>query len=98
MPAGSSFGVVEQRMFAAIANQFSVAIERARLFESAREEQRTAEVLRQASATLSALLDVEQVLDHVLDQIVALMPCDGASVMLVEGMQARVVRVYGSKN
>ncbi len=95
MPAGSSFGVIEQRMFAAIANQFSVAIERARLFESVREEQRTAEVLRQASATLSALLDIEQVLDRVLDQIVALMPCDGASVMLVEGMQARVVRVYG---
>lgn len=98
MPADSRFGIVEQRMFAAIANQFSVAIERARLFESVREEQRTAEVLRQASATLSALLDVEQVLDHVLDQIVALMPCDGASVMLVEGMQARVVRVYGYGN
>ncbi|MDW8234172.1 MAG: diguanylate cyclase, partial [Roseiflexaceae bacterium] len=95
LPSIQPFNVVELRMFAAIANQFSVAIERARLFESVREEQRAAEVLRQASATLSALLDFEQVLDHVLDQIVALMPCDGASVMLVEGMQARVVRVYG---
>lgn len=95
LPSIQSFNVTELRMFAAIANQFSVAIERARLFESVREEQRAAEVLRQASATLSALLDFEQVLDHVLDQIVALMPCDGASVMLVEGAQARVVRVYG---
>lgn len=95
LPSLQPFSVIELRMFAAIANQFSVAIERARLFESVREEQRAAEVLRQASATLSALLDFEQVLDHVLDQIVALMPCDGASVMLVEGMQARVVRVYG---
>ncbi len=95
LPSIQAFDVIELRMFAAIANQFSVAIERARLFESAREEQRAAEVLRQASATLSALLDFEQVLDHVLDQIVALMPCDGASVMLVEGAQARVVRVHG---
>jgi diguanylate cyclase (GGDEF)-like protein len=95
LPSIQPFTVVELRMFAAIANQFSVAIERARLFESVREEQRAAEVLRQASATLSALLDFEQVLDHVLDQIIALMPCDGASVMLVEGTQARVVRVYG---
>jgi diguanylate cyclase (GGDEF)-like protein len=95
LPSVQPFNVIELRIFAAIANQFSVAIERARLFESVREEQRAAEVLRQASATLSALLDFEQVLDHVLDQIVALMPCDGASVMLVEGMQARVVRVYG---
>ncbi|MDW8146685.1 MAG: GAF domain-containing protein [Roseiflexaceae bacterium] len=95
LPSVRAFNVIELRMFAALANQFSVAIERARLFESVREEQRAAEVLRQASATLSALLDFEQVLDHVLDQIVALMPCDGASVMLVEGMQARVVRVYG---
>lgn len=97
LPSIPLFNVTEMRLFAAIANQFSVAIERARLFESVREEQRAAEVLRQASATLSALLDFEQVLDHVLDQIVALMPCDGASVMLVEGMQARVVRVYGYK-
>ncbi len=95
LPSIQPFSVIELRMFAAIANQFSVAIERARLFESVREEQRAAEVLRQASATLSALLDFDQVLDHVLDQIVALMPCDGASVMLVEGMQARIVRVHG---
>lgn len=95
LPSIQPFNVAELRMFAAIANQFSVAIERARLFESVREEQRAAEVLRQAAATLSASLDFEQVLDHVLDQIVALMPCDGASVMLVEGTQARVVRVYG---
>lgn len=95
LPSIPQFSVIELRMFAAIANQFSVAIERARLFESVREEQRAAEVLRQASATLSALLDFDQVLDHVLDQIVALMPCDGASVMLVEGMRARVVRVHG---
>ncbi|MFQ3683075.1 diguanylate cyclase [Roseiflexus sp.] len=95
LPSIQPFNVTELRMFAAIANQFSVAIERAHLFDSVREEQRAAEVLRQASATLSALLDFEQVLDHVLDQIVALMPCDGASVMLVEGTQARVVRVHG---
>lgn len=95
LPNVQPFTTAELRVFGALANQFSVAIERTRLFEAEREEFRASELLRQAVVTLSATLDVDQVLDHLLDQVVALVPCDGASVMLVEGPMARVVRLYG---
>ncbi len=95
LPVVQPFSVVELRMFAAIANQFSVAIERTRLFEAEREERSAAEALRHAAAALSATLDVDQVLDQVLIQVVRLIPCDAASILMVEGVRARVVRTHG---
>jgi GAF domain-containing protein len=86
----------------AFASQAAVALERLRLVEQtqqllrAEHEQRSlAEALRDVGAALSAILDFDAVLDHMLEQIARVVPYDTATVMLIEQQHARVTRARG---
>jgi diguanylate cyclase (GGDEF)-like protein/PAS domain S-box-containing protein len=87
-----AFDESDLRLFTAVADQFAVAIERARLFEEAREQQAAAEALRAAAAALTATLDPDLLLDCLADQIPRIVRCDALRILLVDGRVARVAR------
>lgn len=103
------FGEDDVKCLTALAAQAAIAIENARLMasleqqiaereaalQSAMAQKQMLTALYQASAALVSTLDYEEVLDRILEQIVTLVPCDAANVMLVEGNVARVFRGYG---
>jgi PAS domain S-box-containing protein len=67
-----------------------------KLAEEAEREQRVlAEALRDTAETLSSSLSYEEVLDHILAAVGRVVPHDAATVMLIDGDFARVVRSYG---
>jgi len=79
---------VEIDLLRAAANDIASAIER----EQAR---RQAQAIAKAAAAVTATLDIEQVLDHILEQVSRVVPSDAANVMLIEGDQAYIVRWRG---
>ncbi len=72
-------------------------IERDRLLESESEQRELAQTLRETGVILTATLDLDTVLDQLLNQIPRLIPCDVATLLMVEGDQVRVgrIRAYG---
>jgi PAS domain S-box-containing protein len=67
-----------------------------RLAEAAEHEQRVlAEALRDTAAALTSTLYIGDVIDRVLNQIIRVVPQDGASVMLIEGDYARIIGSRG---
>ncbi len=69
-----AYRISDAQLAEAFANQAAIAIENARLFES--QEQRTAELeaMRQASLSLTASLELNQVLDEILHAAISLLP------------------------
>src|SRR6185503_19648486 len=63
--------------------------------EAEREQRVLAEALRDTAETLSRTLDYGEVLDHILTAVGRVVPHDAASILLIEGESAKVVRSYG---
>jgi diguanylate cyclase (GGDEF)-like protein/PAS domain S-box-containing protein len=66
-----------------------------RLYETEREQNKLAQVLRHTGATFSASLSYDNILDRILDELPHLMPFDAAHVMLVMDQEAVVARQRG---
>ncbi len=77
------------------AAQIALAVARARLLESEREQRALAEALRDTAAALNSTLDFDEVLDRILANVGRVVPHDAASMMLVESGVARVARHRG---
>lgn len=66
------------------------------LVEQTEHEQRLlAEALRDVAAALNSTLDLEEVLERILVNLGRVVPHDTATIMLVKGGVARVVRLHG---
>ena len=64
--------------------------------EAAEREQRIlAEALRDSAETLNSTLSYGEVLDHILIAVGRVVPHDAASILLLEGESAKVVRSHG---
>ena len=66
-----------------------------RLYETEREQNKLAQVLRHTGAVFSASLSYDNILDRILDELPRLMPFDAAHVLLVIDQQAVVARQRG---
>ncbi|HND90815.1 MAG TPA: GAF domain-containing protein [Anaerolineales bacterium] len=66
-----------------LAQQATVAIENARLFEAEHKHLQNAEVLNQATSALANTLDVYNLYENILDWLKQLAPYDSASIMMV---------------
>jgi PAS domain S-box-containing protein len=75
--------------------QAVTAIEKARPFEAKREQRKWTEALSQATAAVGGTLDLEQSLDHILEQVDGVIHGDAANIMLVEGELGCIVRSRG---
>jgi len=63
--------------------------------EAEREQRMLAEALRDSASALAGSLSLDEVLDHILEQIAIVVPHDAATVMLIEGDIAQIVRSRG---
>jgi PAS domain S-box-containing protein len=89
------YGEAEMQTAQALAQHAAQAIENARLFQAERKQHELAEALRQATAAVSSTLDLDQVLDHILEQVSRVIPADAANVNLIEDGYAHIVRWRG---
>lgn len=90
-----AFGEQDLAFYTAIAGQLGIAMENARLFEAEREQRQLSEALGKAAVAVSGTLELEQVLDHILEQVARVVPGDSFNIMLIEDDEARVVRWRG---
>ena len=90
-----AFSPADAEMLSLFATQAAIAIRNARSFEAERQQRELAKALEQAAAVLTATLDFEQVLDHILEQVARVIPGDAANIMLIEEGKARIARWRG---
>ncbi len=81
-----------------VGRQTGVAIQNARLFESAQRRAVEAETLRQAASAVNSALEIEPVLDKILEQLENVLPNDSSSVFLIEGDHVRMKAGRGLPN
>jgi PAS domain S-box-containing protein len=89
------FSRADAELLGLLATQAAIAIQNARLFEREREQRELAEALEEAAATVSSTLDLEQVLDHILEQVERVVAGDAFSVILIQDDVARLARWRG---
>ncbi len=89
-PHLNAFGADDLLLLSTLAGSLAGGIERARLFESEREQRELAETLRETGALLSATLDFDSVLDRLIEYIGRVVPYDTANVMLLDSQTGRI--------
>jgi len=81
-----------------IAGQAAVAVENARLFETARQEAEERRVLYEIGTSISSSLNLKEVLDLIIDSIKKVVPYDAAGFFLIKRgtneIESRVERGY----
>ena len=91
----ASLDVDSIHLIETLSDSLGVAIERVRLFKSEHNQRRLAETIQDIGATLTASLDLNDVLDLLLQEISRLVPYDAGNVMLFDQDQARITRSKG---
>jgi GAF domain-containing protein len=81
--------------FSSMASQTAIALDNNQLFRDERDQRELAEALAEAGAAVSSTLRLDDVLDHILEQVERIVNGDTFNVMLVEGDAAKVVRWRG---
>ena len=89
------FSAEEIDLARVLAGQAAKAIANARLYENTQRQRRLAEALAKAAESLSSSLDLNEVLDIILIQVLSVMECQAANLMLIEDGTARIVRHRG---
>jgi len=90
-----TFSSADVELLSLFATQAAIAIRNARLFQAEQQQRAVAEALQEAAAVVSSTLDLDQVLDHILEQVARVVPGDAINVMLVEDSTAHVARWRG---
>jgi len=79
-----------------LATPATIAIENARLFEAESSARKQAEILREATTTLTSTLDLDQLLNSILVHLERVVPCDNAYVFLQKRDSLYMVAGRGS--
>ncbi len=66
-----------------------------RLHDADRKQRELSEILRETGAVLNSTLDFDILLDRLLVQVTRVVPCDLGIILMVDGNQATIVRMYG---
>jgi signal transduction histidine kinase len=82
----------DERLLTILGLQAALAIEKARIIRTEREQRELAEVLSEISINLNTSLDIDHVLDLIILQVGRLVQFDKISLLLVNEGQASVVR------
>ncbi|RME50488.1 MAG: GAF domain-containing protein [Caldilineae bacterium] len=82
-----AFDASDRRFLEGIAGQVAIAMENARLFEAERRRRQEIEVVQRLGMTLTASLNLRDVLDAVLSAVLKLMPAQNAHIFLYNGEQ-----------
>jgi signal transduction histidine kinase len=88
----SVFTIDDERLLTMLGLQAAVAIGKARIIRTEREQRELAEVLSEISINLNKTLDIDHVLDLLVIQVGRLVQFDNISILLVNDGQASIVR------
>jgi signal transduction histidine kinase len=90
----------EMRLAQTVANLIATRIEQARLFEAEHQRRLEAETLQKATASLTSILDQDEVLDNILYHLEQIIHYDSASVFLQDEQGLHIVasRYYDKDN
>ncbi|MBN1564629.1 MAG: GAF domain-containing protein [Anaerolineae bacterium] len=94
-PSKQPFGDEDRALVLTAASRSSQAIRNAQLYKSEQHQRRLAEALRDTAAVINSTLNFDDVLDRILRLVGQVVPHDAATILLVEGSFARVVRCTG---
>ena len=86
------------RLLNLFAQQATVALRNARLFEEARRRAEEAETIRKAGAVVVSTLNQEKAIDLILEQLAQVVPYDSASVLLYKKGALQIVGGHGFKD
>ena len=86
------FTLDDEKLLTILGLQAAVAIEKARIIRTEREQRELAEVLSEISIDLNKSLDIDQVLDLLVIQVGRLVQFDNITILLVNNGQASIVR------
>ncbi len=89
------FTEADERLLDTIAGGLATAIEKMHLFDTERVRRLEAEMLRQAAATLTSSLDLDQVLDNLLISLAQVIPYDSMAVFIQENERLRILAGRG---
>jgi PAS domain S-box-containing protein len=90
------FNQEDLRLLSWLATPATIAIENARLFEAESKARQQAEILREATSTLTSTLDLNRLLDSILIHLERVVPYDNAYVFLQEQDLLKMVAGRGS--
>ena len=90
-----TFTQEDLRLLSWLATPATIAIENARLFEAESEARQQAEILREATSTLTSTLDLNRLLDSILIHLERVVPYDNAYVFLQEQDHLKMVAGRG---
>jgi signal transduction histidine kinase len=77
------------------ADHAAAAIKNARLYQGEQEQRKLAEALTKAAATLTSSLDLEDLLDRILEQVMNVIPCKAANILMIRDDHVYVRRHRG---
>ena len=79
-----------------IASQISLAIASILSIDKEKQRRREAELLQQATFSITSSLDLQEVLDHILTSLEQAVPFDSAVISLIEGDYLKIAALRGS--
>jgi diguanylate cyclase (GGDEF)-like protein/PAS domain S-box-containing protein len=86
------------QIFSLFAQQATISIQNAQLFEDAQRRAEEAETLRQAGAVVAASLNQDESIERILEQLEYVVPYDSASVQLLRDGMLEIVGGRGFPN
>lgn len=95
LPPNREYSDEEIRLLNLFAQQATVAIHNARLYENARRQAAESETLARASSVVISTLALDETLDRILEQLATVVPYDSASVLLLRNDRLEVVGGHG---
>ena len=70
-----------------LAHTLAISYQNAKLYQAESRQRELAEALIQAAAVINKSLNLDDVLDHILEQIMRVIPCTATNIVLVENEQ-----------
>jgi PAS domain S-box-containing protein len=80
------------------AQTLAILIQNARLYQDEKNQRQLSDALIQAAGSLNSTLDLEEVFDEILDQIIHVVSCQAANIMMIDGDYCYMRRYRGYKN
>ena len=76
----------------------SLALEKFQAMEEAKKRANTSETLRRAGLAIAEKLEMNEAVEHILEQLQQVVPYDSATVQLLENEELKVIGSHGWKN
>lgn len=88
----SAFSTRDEALISRLATITALAIQNAQIYQDEQEERQFAEALLSATMILNSSLNLNDILDHILEQINLVVPNRSANIMLIRGDSAYIAR------